>query len=187
MEKKLQITAAGSPVDQVNAIKIADEIANRILTKRTDILAVIVGRRIARETFQGIARAESEALESVGATTYAVRTAVVQRVCHATLTKEMESQIKHDVRSRASKRGVPFAAGRVKSVEACRLTDWTEEMDTQLELLSTIVLHVGGSHNGMPDWREIAAQMNNDFSTNFTHTQWMHRLDHLVRMAAKAA
>ncbi len=173
---------------QKRAEKVAEKVAQKILTGHSAVLGIIVGRRLARETFDAIAAAESATLAALGATTNAVRATVVRLLCNQTLTAETEATVVHDIRSRAAREhaNVITPAERELGLELLRLTDWTDDMDLALEQHATITLYAGGRHNGQPDWGEIAAQMNEEFSTNFTLQQWRHRFNHLVRMASRA-
>ncbi len=174
-------TAGGFPVERINAILIADQIADIILTQRPQLAGAIFARRLARETFVGIAKAESNALQEIGAKTDAVRFSVVQRVCNSGLASELGSRVKSEIRSRMMRKRPFNPEGQAKAAKATRIHEWTNEDNAELVRLAETMLHRIGSHTGMPDWKSIAEIMNDRSKTSFTAAQWRGRFQHLQK------
>jgi hypothetical protein len=184
-----QSSARTVPVESINAMRLADSIAQTIVNSHPEIQAAIAGRRICHETFESIAKAEAEALEQVHAITAAIQYSVVQRVCRMTLSETAEREAKHKVRSRAGKRRGFSKEQQENSVRATQIYPWTPEINADLLESEETILHEKGLHAHKPDWGRIASVLNEKFGTTFTAHQWMSRANNLrrARHAAPAA
>lgn len=168
-ERTLEKPAKDYSPEQARAIMNADTIAEDLLKRKHEILAVIIARRLQHETYDTIAAEEAPLLVAVGAITHAVRKAVVARVCVSALAPKIHSGIKHKTLSRRSRGSITPAvlASRFQSI-----FNWTSETNEQLVRLATSVLREEGARKGRPNWHKIAEIMERDHGIKLASEQW---------------
>ncbi len=163
--------------NQILAIKKADSIATLITSNHPALLAAITGKRIQREKFLSIAITEADALEKLGATTQAVRMAIVIRVCKASLELTLRKKIKRDVLGKRPTNLTDEARQSAKKMR--QIFNWNDRIDAKLLELASTKLHTRQPYAGTPNWKVIASEMNISHGIELTIEQWCRRAQFL--------
>ncbi|MEK7591318.1 MAG: hypothetical protein AAB489_03880 [Patescibacteria group bacterium] len=162
-------TQAHLSAEKRGAIRIAERISEEILKRRPDILAVLLTRRIRRETLETIAQSEKDVLEQLGAQTDSVRQVIIHRVCSDALSSELNEEINRDIRKRHALAQENFTdARRRKSIETRQVHPWNADMDGKLLELMASFVHTDNHLDGNSDWKRITEEMNRIFGVQLS-------------------